>query len=1286
MINIICILLTLEAVVGQVVYDAYFGKPLSDAREKYLTQSNATGPCTILVKPCTEEEGRRVDGTCANPKYPSRGGTATPLLRMLPARFGLGNTLRPAANGSELPSTRIIRTKILTEGYVKDHEFSMLLTHVFVFSFVDHVDLEYLVGFAIASDCCIGNTPNRANPRCIAIPVPWDDPTLRRTDVRCLNCSRINTFQEMGCIPNTLPAERYSKVTPLLDLSVVYGNTDERNKQIRANQGGLLLAEEKEGKEYPPSSSAWCIQNRRPAENSCFGFGDDFHGNALTGILKTSLWFFREHNRLARGLARVNPCWSDEQLFQTARKINIAQWQYIYYYELIKAVLGWENSIRAGILYETHGYVNDFDERLKPGVYHEHVTGGRWFHSMQDARFGLYSNKGKFLGARTTVDDAFRSGILDYNTTEADLTQGAIRQPAGKMNWNMHYDFAERIFGELQTASDLPAIDILRGRDAGLPPYNEYRKICGLPYAHKWDDFKDVIWPDKVEQLKRLYDEVDDLDLMAAIYSEKLLPGAWVGPTLFCIMARNLVDMRRSDRHFFEQGVTSAALTLDQLNEVRKTSAARLLCDNGNNVDSIQPHAFYIPGKGNEIVTCKNIPGIDLSKWEDPVCEPTRNKDEKKKENYGIKYWLDTPLFGDAVVGHVVYDTYFGKPLSETRRRYLSQANATALCTIEVEPCKEDEGRRLDGTCANPKYPSRGATGTPLLRMLPPNFGLGNTLPPAINGSELPSTRLIRTKILTEGYTEDHRFSYLLTNFFISSAADVADSGYVTGYAFGSDCCAGNTPNRENPRCISIPVPRDDPILRRTGIRCMNCSRIITFQDRGCIPNTLPAERYSRVTPSLDLSLIYGFLGVRNREIRANQGGLLLAVERDGKEYPPSNSQSCPENKRPVENSCFSFGDDFHANALPAIALTSLLVFREHNRLARGLARVNPCWSDEQLFLTARKINIAQWQYIYYYEIISAVLGWENSVEAGILHKTHGYVNDFDEHLKPGVYHEFVTGIRWFHTMQDTRFGLYSNTGKFLGTRTAVDDQFRTGVLDYNTTEADLTQGSFRQPAAKVDWNIDYDLAERVFGGLQAASDLPAIDILRGRDVGLPPYNEYRKICGLPYAHKWEDFEDTLWRDKLVQLKRQYNEVDDVDLMAGIYSEKLMPGAVVGPTLFCIMARNLVDMRRSDRHFFEQGVTPAALTLDQLNEVRKTSAARLLCDNGKNVDSIQPHAFFIPGEGNEIVSCKHIPGINLDKWEDPICKPTHKMDVMIQNNERKYWSDAPPMMPHMMGG
>lgn len=47
-------------------------------------------------------------------------------------------------NGSELPSSRLLRTKILSDGFPEDHEFNTLATHVFVFSTVDVADLTVL--------------------------------------------------------------------------------------------------------------------------------------------------------------------------------------------------------------------------------------------------------------------------------------------------------------------------------------------------------------------------------------------------------------------------------------------------------------------------------------------------------------------------------------------------------------------------------------------------------------------------------------------------------------------------------------------------------------------------------------------------------------------------------------------------------------------------------------------------------------------------------------------------------------------------------------------------------------------------------------------------------------------------------------------------------------------------------------------------------------------------------------------------------------------------------------
>jgi hypothetical protein len=43
---------------------------------------------------------------------------------------------------------------------------------------------------------------------------------------------------------------------------------------------------------------------------------------------------------------------------------------------------------------------------------------------------------------------------------------------------------------------DLRAIDIQRARDHGLASYNHYREYCGLPKAHSFEDFGDLIDPE----------------------------------------------------------------------------------------------------------------------------------------------------------------------------------------------------------------------------------------------------------------------------------------------------------------------------------------------------------------------------------------------------------------------------------------------------------------------------------------------------------------------------------------------------------------------------------------------------------------------------------------------------------------------------------------------------------------------------------------------------------------------------------------------------------------------
>ena len=89
------------------------------------------------------------------------------------------------------------------------------------------------------------------------------------------------------------------------------------------------------------------------------------------------------------------------------------------------------------------------------------------------------------------------------------------------------------------------------------------------------------------------------------------------------------------DRFYYENGGdVNARFSLEQLNEIRKTSMARVLCNTLDLLTRIQKRAFEpsssstndgVSVNPNEMVKCSNLDTMDLSKWTDEKLSTNSN-------------------------------------------------------------------------------------------------------------------------------------------------------------------------------------------------------------------------------------------------------------------------------------------------------------------------------------------------------------------------------------------------------------------------------------------------------------------------------------------------------------------------------------------------------------------------------------------------------------------------------------------------------------------------------------
>lgn len=451
-------------------------------------------------------------------------------------------------------------------------------------------------------------------------------------------------------------------------------------------------------------------------------------------------------------------------------------------------------------------------------------------------------------------------------------------------------------------------------------------------------------------------------------------------------------------------------------------------------------------------------------------------------------------------------------------------------------------------------------------------------------------------------------------------------------------------------------VPPNDPRVKNR--RCIDLFRSSAVCGSGMtsvlFDRIQPREQINQLTAYIDASQVYGYSYEFARDLRnlTTDDGLL----RTGVNFPnqksmlpfasPTDGIDCRRDVEESKMNCFTAGD-IRANEQIGLTAMHTIWLREHNRIAKELKEVNLHWDGEQLYQEARKVVGAQMQVITFEHWLPIVLG-----EKGM--QMMGPYMGYDPTVEATISNEFATAaLRFGHTLinpilhrLNASFEMIENG--HLELHRAFFSPWR---LVYEGGVDPLMRGMFNTAAKlkKPSQNLNTELTEKLFFNAHAvALDLAAINIQRGRDHGIPAYNEYRVQCNLTAAQTFDDLRNEISDANIrMKLKELYGHPGNIDLFVGGILEDQIDGAKIGPTFRCILIEQFNRLRNGDRHWYEN---PSTFKPEQLSQIKMASLARVLCDNGDNITQITNNVFFLPKIQNGYKSCNEIPKINFNVW------------------------------------
>jgi peroxidase len=503
-------------------------------------------------------EDRSINGTGNNLANPSWGSAGSDLLRIGSAAYADGLS---APSGATRPNARTISNAVVSQLSSITNSYQMS-DWVFQWGqFIDH-DLSL-------SD--VGSVN-------MSIPIPTGDPIFdpSSTGTATMGFTRSLFDPATG---TTNPRQQINTLTAYIDGSMVYGSDPTRANTLRSFSGGHLATSA--GNLMPLNTTGLPNGTGGNPFTNQFYLAGDVRSNEQIGLTAVHTLFLREHNRLADAIAAANPTWTDEQIYQKARKITGAEIQAITYQEFLPALLG----------SSAPGLASTYNANVNAGVATEFSTAFfRVGHTMLSPNLLRIQNDGTPApGGPVALRDTFfqMQNLSSPNQLEYIL-KGLATQQQQQVDIHIVDDVRNFLFGEPlpNQGFDLAALNIQRGRDHGLPDYNALRVAYGLSAVTSFDQITND--PTLAAALQSLYGDVNNIDPWVGGLAETPLGTSHVGPLITAALIDQFTRARDGDRFWF---LNDDSLTATEKQMILDSSLCDIILRN-TSLTNLQPAVF----------------------------------------------------------------------------------------------------------------------------------------------------------------------------------------------------------------------------------------------------------------------------------------------------------------------------------------------------------------------------------------------------------------------------------------------------------------------------------------------------------------------------------------------------------------------------------------------------------------------------------------------------------------------------------------------------------------------